>query len=255
MSRPVLAALVALWSPAFASAQADAPAQDRQDPKAAYQELARDFGQAMTAWFEARNEAIRKAQAAGERPPQSVFTPPTKDYVTRAQELAARWAGTDDAVPFLAFVVKSASDERKAVSEAIEALRVGHAKSAAIRDLLGHLGRAGRVDTERVARRLRDAVVEQNPDAGCRAQALLTRGSLRLEGGDADGGAADLRKVAEVTDDEELVDAAQEALFEVENLSVGRTAPEIEGVDVEGVPFKLSDYRGKVVLLDFWGFW
>ncbi len=35
----------------------------------------------------------------------------------------------------------------------------------------------------------------------------------------------------------------------------GTTAPEIEGVDLEGVHFKLSDYRGRVVLLDFWGFW
>jgi peroxiredoxin len=31
-----------------------------------------------------------------------------------------------------------------------------------------------------------------------------------------------------------------------------RPAPEIEGVDANGFAFKLSDYRGKVVLLDFW---
>lgn len=35
----------------------------------------------------------------------------------------------------------------------------------------------------------------------------------------------------------------------------GKAAPEIEGEDVEGKRFKLSDYRGKVVLLDFWGDW
>jgi cytochrome c biogenesis protein CcmG/thiol:disulfide interchange protein DsbE len=29
-------------------------------------------------------------------------------------------------------------------------------------------------------------------------------------------------------------------------------APEIKGVDSEGKPLKLSDYRGKVVLVDFW---
>ena len=34
-----------------------------------------------------------------------------------------------------------------------------------------------------------------------------------------------------------------------------KTAPEIEGEDIEGVAFKLSDYRGKVVMLDFWGDW
>ncbi len=36
---------------------------------------------------------------------------------------------------------------------------------------------------------------------------------------------------------------------------VGNLAPEIEGADLDGVPFKLSDYRGKVVMLDFWGDW
>jgi hypothetical protein len=44
-------------------------------------------------------------------------------------------------------------------------------------------------------------------------------------------------------------------LFELRNLAVGKTAPEIEGEDVDGAKFKLSDYRGKVVFLDFWGFW
>jgi hypothetical protein len=36
---------------------------------------------------------------------------------------------------------------------------------------------------------------------------------------------------------------------------VGDLAPEIVGNDVDGSEFKLSDYRGKVVVLDFWGDW
>jgi cytochrome oxidase Cu insertion factor (SCO1/SenC/PrrC family) len=32
----------------------------------------------------------------------------------------------------------------------------------------------------------------------------------------------------------------------------GKTAPEIAGIDADGTKFHLSDYRGKVVLLDFW---
>jgi hypothetical protein len=38
-------------------------------------------------------------------------------------------------------------------------------------------------------------------------------------------------------------------------LAVGTVAPEVEGEDTDGKAFKLSDYRGKVVLLDFWGHW
>jgi thiol-disulfide isomerase/thioredoxin len=40
-----------------------------------------------------------------------------------------------------------------------------------------------------------------------------------------------------------------------EALPVGVAAPEIEGEDLDGVAFNLSDYRGKVVLLEFWGNW
>ena len=36
---------------------------------------------------------------------------------------------------------------------------------------------------------------------------------------------------------------------------IGKAAPEIEWEDLDGKAFKLSDYRGKVVLLDFWGNW
>ena len=38
-------------------------------------------------------------------------------------------------------------------------------------------------------------------------------------------------------------------------LAIGKVAPEIAGVDLDGRPMKLSDYRGKVVVLDFWGDW
>ena len=37
--------------------------------------------------------------------------------------------------------------------------------------------------------------------------------------------------------------------------AIGEEAPEIVGVDLEGEEFKLSDYRGKVVMLDFYGDW
>jgi peroxiredoxin len=35
-------------------------------------------------------------------------------------------------------------------------------------------------------------------------------------------------------------------------LAIGQVAPEIEGEDLDGKRFKLSDYRGKVVILNFW---
>jgi thiol-disulfide isomerase/thioredoxin len=44
---------------------------------------------------------------------------------------------------------------------------------------------------------------------------------------------------------------AEAALRTIRDISVGRRAPEIEGRDSEGKPLKLSEYRGKVVLLMF----
>jgi hypothetical protein len=45
---------------------------------------------------------------------------------------------------------------------------------------------------------------------------------------------------------------AKSRLFEIRHLAIGEEAPDIEGEDQHGTRFKLSDYRGKVVLLDFW---
>jgi hypothetical protein len=45
---------------------------------------------------------------------------------------------------------------------------------------------------------------------------------------------------------------ARSELFDLRSLSVGQAAPEVRGTDQDGKPFQLSDYRGKVVLLDFW---
>jgi hypothetical protein len=65
-------------------------------------------------------------------------------------------------------------------------------------------------------------------------QAAATYGDVKLPGGDTVAG------------------RAAAALYEVRNLAVGKEAPDIEGEDQDGKRFKLSDYRGKVVLLDFW---
>jgi thiol-disulfide isomerase/thioredoxin len=52
-----------------------------------------------------------------------------------------------------------------------------------------------------------------------------------------------------------LAEVARTDLRRLRNLAVGQGAPEIEGQDVDGNPFKLSDYRGRVVLLTFSGNW
>src|SRR5262249_14480824 len=41
-----------------------------------------------------------------------------------------------------------------------------------------------------------------------------------------------------------MADIAKSSIFEIQHLGIGKTAPDIEGEDLEGIPFKLSDYRG-----------
>lgn len=49
-----------------------------------------------------------------------------------------------------------------------------------------------------------------------------------------------------------VAEQAKMELYEIHKLGVGKVAPDIEGTDQGGQGFKLSDYRGKVVLLYFW---
>jgi WD40 repeat protein len=56
-------------------------------------------------------------------------------------------------------------------------------------------------------------------------------------------------------EDVPLAKYAEPMIFEIEHLSVGKSAPEIVGVDARGKPLKLSEFRGKVVLLDFFADW
>ena len=52
-----------------------------------------------------------------------------------------------------------------------------------------------------------------------------------------------------------LLAPASRAASPATGLAVGQTAPEISGKDLDGKPMKLSEFRGKVVVLDFWGHW
>jgi peroxiredoxin len=66
---------------------------------------------------------------------------------------------------------------------------------------------------------------------------------------------ADVATFGMKKDDNPLRVEAGKELHELRDLGIGRVAPEIVGEDAEGKPFKLSDYRGQVVLLTFSADW
>ena len=57
------------------------------------------------------------------------------------------------------------------------------------------------------------------------------------------------------TADGSMRQVAENGLFVMRHLSVGKMAPDITGEDINGQRFKLSGYRGKVVMLSFWAHW
>lgn len=63
---------------------------------------------------------------------------------------------------------------------------------------------------------------------------------------------ADVVADPDFDEEETFGELAERDLFELQRLRIGETAPEIEGVDLDGKPLKLGDLRGKVVLLEFW---
>jgi thiol-disulfide isomerase/thioredoxin len=131
----------------------------------------------------------------------------------------------------------------------------------------------------RPAMELLAAVVAQNPDRLARAQAafglalqakracqfvehkrgpdadpvLRTKAVRALRAIEADFG--DVACLGSRKGAATLGERAAAELFELVQLSPGNAAPEILGTDLEGEKLKLSDYRGRVVLLVFWASW
>jgi hypothetical protein len=69
-------------------------------------------------------------------------------------------------------------------------------------------------------------------------------------------GEAALRRVAkDFAGEGDVAAQAREALYLLTHLSVGKVAPDTTGKDLDDKELKLSDYRGKVVVLAFWGHW
>jgi thiol-disulfide isomerase/thioredoxin len=52
-----------------------------------------------------------------------------------------------------------------------------------------------------------------------------------------------------------LGESTRTNLYELRNLGIGKTAPEIHGEDLDGKPLSLDAHRGKVVMVVFWATW
>ena len=216
-------------------------AQDAAD--AVFQKLQAEF-----------NQALSEARARGERIGLKEVAAP---FFPKFDEAAKKYRGTDDAIPFLSWILINYRDDEVKVNAAIEEVLDHHLESQALVQMATIFASlASTVGEQRYAELERRLIEAGHPEVKA-AMLFFNASSASVDRNPSEeakeAATEKLRQAAELGG--EYGDFAAGMLFERERLKIGMQAPDIVGEDLDGVEFKLSDYRGKVVVLDFWGDW
>jgi hypothetical protein len=205
------------------------------------------------------NDAYSKAESQSEK--DAIWAKrPGKEYIPEFRALAEEARGTDTAAQAWMWVLRLDNDPKKSW-EVIELLLSEHMQSLALSDLPDKL-RYASYGEAKVIEALR-ALVAESPHEKVRAGALFTLGSVLLESGKPES-KTEGRDCMEAVVTEygshafgntTYKAAAEGFLFELDHLQIGMAAPDFESIDENGAKWRLSDYKGKVVIVDFWGNW
>jgi hypothetical protein len=249
---------------------ADKPKQAAKDektpqtPAEQYKAVVDDYGKARAEFMKEYVKATtteERAKVIKEKYPQ-----PDK-YAQRMMDIAAKAPKDPASADALVWVVANASSSKHR-APALEQLLKEHVDSPKLGELAQSLVYSGMPGTEKTLRTILDKspharvqahaglalaqVLKRRADDGKLSQAERDKISKEAEGL-LEGVVAKSTKSKEVGAN--LVERAKRELFELRNLAIGKKAPQIEGEDIDGKKFALSDYKGKVVVLDFWGNW
>jgi hypothetical protein len=256
----------------LAPVPAQEPAKEASSAQSDFKKVDDEYKAATKAYQEA-SAKVRQTddykKAAKERDQETVrklmeSVPPveTAKFASRMLELAAKYAGTEDGVPFLTWIVTRAGNDKAAkemVVQAFATLRKDHIRSAQLMDVL----QRGALDTATggadATKKFFQEVIEQSEHNEVRAQAMVNL-AKQLSGRDSTDqdkakAVEQLLSAQKLAKGSALEGTIKSQLFELQRLQIGKEAPDIQAEDLDGVKFKLSDYRGKVVVLDFWGDW
>ena len=163
------------------------------------------------------------------------------DVRARAAQLHLIYKGFDPGVvDGLVFVVQSARGREK--KQAFEILKAHHMKSEALGDVCMMMAYDTSADSMDFVRQLR----ESSPHTDVKAKATFTLAQMLEHSKKAEEARPlyeeVIAKYADVAGMRGTLGvSAKAAIFEMDNLSVGKVAPEIEGEDVDGVAFKLME--------------
>lgn len=262
-------ASLALWTaypPSVYASQQDgqgaeaqeAPAKPAQDARASFDTLKAEAEDAMKAWQLEQRDLSKAAKEAGE---EFSFQPfDFGAYRERALKIADQ-AGPELAPEILVWVIQSDAGNTEGAAEVLTLLTDKHVASPALGALLDLVPYMEYLvpDQEKAAAIL--LKIEQGTTIpALRGHAMLKRVDPLMSKADRESPEfakmkADLVAASAEIDDADFTDAVDTFLRVIESYGVGCIAPDIAGIDLDGVEFKLSDYRGKVVFLDFWGDW
>jgi hypothetical protein len=207
--------------------------------------------------------AYRAAKTDEERQKAIGLNPKPQDYSGRFLKLAQDNPKADVAVDALAWVVQNVRSGPDA-DKALDLLVTNHIDSPKLGTVCQTLVYANSPDAEKKLR----TVLEKSPHKEVQGRACLSLAQYLRNRSARSGGDQARKEVEELFErvadkyadvpyygTQKLGDAARAELFEIRNLAIGKPAPDIEGEDIDGKKFKLSEYKGKVVVLDFWGHW
>jgi len=253
--------LLLAW-PAMAD---DDKAKDKPTtPAEQYKSLEKDYNDAMQAfqkaYGEAKTEEDRQKLFADKYPRPDKFAP---RFLKLAEE-HPKDAAAQDALVWIVTRSFGAPGKDSPRTKAVVMLTRDYTDSDKLGQICQSLVYGGDKENETLLRTL----LEKSPHDDVRGQACLAlaqhlknrgRGLPNQKDDQISKEAEELfeRAVAKYADVKtqfygRVGDKAKAELFEIRNLAIGNKAPDIEGVDQDGKKFKLSDYKGKVVLLDFW---
>jgi len=212
-------------------------------------------------WLSDYRTKLQKAEEDGTDLPMMSMVPPLGPVLAKFQAAATDYAGTEDAVQFLTWIAQSGMqiDEKGAIA-AFVTLFESHVKSEGLEDLVESFQYLTEVLGEERGTRYLAKVEAESPVADVRDWAAFARLSPILDNSTLDSKAfteakAEFKQVIERTESRRLRGQMEFKVRLIETFGLGMVAPDISGVDLDGVAFKLSDYKGKILFVDFWGDW
>lgn len=216
---------------------------------------------AMQDSFEKENQAYMDAamEKAKKGEPFDMRGGPSKDYLDKALTLARKARGTSTADKAYAFAIPMAYqvDDSEALVQAFEGMIANNPNSKELRQSMNFIGFGVRPQDRAI--KLLSRIEYYSSETETKSNALLMRASLFYDeySGEGDTGRARgiLERTIEAYPRTDAAKRAKNMIFAMDNLSIGQVAPDFTAIDENGATFKLSDYRGKVVIVDFWGFW